>query len=1031
MNGTNGNMWNGLNNSEQQQRNLNNFKFNQGNMDLPMGLVPARTFNNGGLVSEGNEFPKYQEEAFFHSQQKMNLMPPQFFPIMMQQNSSQGPVYSQQSLSLQDMDKLNGVKYPPAFPGIYASHHNTAVGQSAYVQSYMPGGAANKFDNKNMSLASIPPVGNFISKSGPFVPVPNINATASCKSSVSSSPSAQSSSKYKKPNRIFIACTHCHKSKIRCLQLSEEEIATLPQEHIKHMVQLIGKPSKKGSVSPGEEGRTGKPSKLGINYPCKRCYNTNKICVYDHSRIGRGRKPKAAKKNSNQESEVAVSLGRLVPENTVSSRNDFLIPPNNPECFFNKPLTPNQIPSPKILAPLSGVPVYHHSNPTINTFYSDKTNCSLNNLQPTQLPYLLPNGSSTNSKNLFSSRTSPKGRDNAIVANHNANYVSMVQDAEILSSLKNKGENITRNKTSSLQATATEPKDKLDLSEFKVKEYVTVTNIVRDGFSQQLRRSGYASSLSDMISNLERLTDEEMDMKNYDVIKMGILTEKECARRYNTFKIKMMDLPQVKSVCSLVTTLNWLEFREKYPKLFLTLISSTSMVDVKDSVAEFDALACYKLSEATLRMFFFYCKRKKLKTLEMYLCVNIIVVWDNIYHGMIWKDYEALISIFQDYLQTITEINIPVSAFINGEIDIKIDTDLSQKISPKTVGISPSNAFNSVLLTDEKRLEFPEVSIILELSCFHLTFLLGGSSAGDLITKFPAYAKNNNTLIEYCDSLKNSTSIYHQNLHLMATITHVFMAAMQANNKYKNMLFEDLRNSDYLDVVGKQISSLNSYVYLISADNKRLRLCLHSMKAQMLEILIESLNLSYAKVKNDPIKAEAFFESIDNSIINELHNVLVYSFDCISELDKISDDFLIILPACYLSRFSICFDMILKLLHLTLANSKKFEDINQIILEFSLKNITITYRCADLLEKYPCNTMIQRLQTLCTHAYFVEIQYWKKAIAENQYNINTKDFRLLTAINDFEGGYQSCEHMASILFKHSDSFFLCLEWGDK
>lgn len=1022
MNGTNSNMWNGPHNTEQQHRNPNNFNYNHRVMDLPVALVPGPNFNNGVLVPGVNDFSKYPEEALFQPQQKMNLMPPQYFPLTMHKSSSHG----QQNLSVQDMENTNAVKCPPGYPGIYPLNANNLVlAQPPYVQSFMQGNGPSIFDNKNMSLANIPPVGNYISKSRPFVPIPNINATASRKSSVSSSPSAQVTSKYKKPNRIFIACTHCHKSKIRCLQLSEDEIATLPQVHIKHMVQLIGKPTKKGSVSSGEEGRVVKPNKLGINYPCKRCYNTNKICVYDHSRIGRGRKPKAAKKVK-QESDVAVSNGSSVIDSHVSANADVLAEQDNPDCFFNKPLIDNQLKSP--LTSLPSVTFDQDTGFAEAPLNTDNVNCLMNNFNPKQMPSMLPNAFSSNSTNFFSSRTSPKSSENGPGVDRCG---SIVEDAEILCGLKSKGEISTRKKASSLQAAAVVLKDKIDLSEFKVKEYITVTNIVRDGFTQQLRRSGSVSSLSYMISNLDRLTDEEMDMKNYDVIKMGILTEKECARRYEIFKTKMMHLPQVKSVCSLIMDLGWFEFKEKYPKLFLTLISSTSMVDVKNSVAEFDALACYKLSEATLKMFFFYCKRKKLKTLEMYLCVNIIVVWDNIYQGMIWKDYKALISIFQDYLSTITETNIPVSAFINGEVDISIDTDLTQKILPKSVGKCFNSAFDSVLLTDEKRLEFPEVSIILELSCFHLTFLLGGSSAGELITEFPAYATYNNTLIEYCDSLKNSTSIYHQNLHLMATITHDFMAAMQSNSIYKDMLFEDLIKSEYLDVVGKQISSLNSYVYLISADNKKLRLCLHSMKAQMLEILIESLNLSYAKVRHDPIRAGAFFESIDDSIINEINNVLVYSFDCINELDKISDDFLVILPACYLSRFSICFDIILKMLHLTLANSKKFEAINQTILEFSLKNITITYRCAKLLEKYPCNTIILRLQTLCTHAYFVEIKYWKKAITENQYFINTKDFRLLAAINDFEGGYQSCEHMASILFKHSESFFLSLEWTDK
>lgn len=1056
-----GNSWSFIQNQQpsEQQMPLNSFKPNLTTVNIhnidhqKNNTLNNNKVNNTVLMNKlnghvSNELNNYQ-------QQQMNFMNPQFIQILLQnqkQQMAQNDTFNQQK----KRDSFSGNQYSPQPTMGYNTQYNTnnslsLSSKQSFNPSFVSGGNVGK-------LSNIPPLSNFNYKdkaTNVSVPIPNINATKPNKSSASSSSSSsstssettktsnQASTKYKKPNRIFIACTHCHKSKIRCLQLSEDEIAALPQEHVKHMVQLIGLPSKNNTGSNGEPVEQKKGGKFGINYPCKRCYNSNKVCVYDHSRIGRGRKPRASKKIAMQH-----SISTLSNESSLSTTTNNIINDNNSDFAINQPSMVNPLQEQvNLISPqdLSLLQQSYSAGKLMNIDAKGKwpfINNSIlpNNLNPVQLPPLLPISPQPNFSMPLSygNNLSPNissNNSNMLVFQNNPTYNTIPQETEVLSSLKNNDRSSVqklRHNDSTMENDEninSQKETKNSLSEFKVKEYITVTNIVRDDVANQLQRSSYTADLSNMINNLGKLTDEEMDMKNYDIIKLGLLTEQECARRYELFRSKMMGLPQVKCISFILTKMDWREFREKCPKLFFTVISCSSMIDTIDDKVDFDVIACYKLSEASLKMLFFYCKQKKLRTFEMFLCVNIMVIWDNIYQGIRWKDYETVLVIFKDYLNAIIEQDLPVSAFVNGDIDITVDTVIAKGLYKQSDYTNSSNSFNSVLLTNEKRLEFPALSVILELSCFHLLSFLDGSSTGTIINKLPDTPIKNPMLLGYSDSLKNSSSIYHQNLHTMASLTHFFMEAMQSNVIFKNIIFEDLKKSKYFDALIPQIETLNSYENVISVDNRRLRLCLHSMKAQMMEILIESLVLSYSKARHDPKKINEFFNSINDDDISKIDDFLHYSFDCINELDKMPDDLLIILPNCYVARISICFDMILKLLHFTLTNTKKFENINQKILEFSLKNITITYRCGQLLKKYPCNTLVQRLQTICTHAYFVEIAYWRKAISENQYNIDSNDSRLLLALKNFYAGYEACEQMTKILFKYSDSFFALLEWN--
>ncbi|XBW38816.1 hypothetical protein QEN19_004408 [Hanseniaspora menglaensis] len=959
--------------------------------------------SSGVSYSDPNNPPNLQQQQLLPYQQQMSYMHPQVVQMLLQQQSQQ--------------QMLNNSQYPMQMPQF---NHPHMLSTPAYNGVYMP-----PVNIPNLTYGGINVSQSYENTAVPEVyttPVPNINATNTSKST---SDKKDVEKKYKKPNRIFIACTRCHKSKIRCLQLNEEEIGFLPQEHIKHMVQLIGNPTKNNvSLNIKKPGRS---EKSGINYPCKRCYNANKICVYDHSRIGRGRKSRAAKNELSDFPEPDKN-NEIVTAKNIKHSND---PVNIPK--LSSPVSANT--HPMQFAPVNlafnsqQFPLFPSQYSAVNPVSSDGSRNGPGTILPAGMNHIklppLKNSSSKKNK-LAYSQSFILNQSHTLEPNFSS---TGVKNIGTLPEVKNNDKTINPMEHLNLLKQSVDCETKNSLSEFKVKEYITVTNIVKDGFTQQLQRSNYPPSLSEMINNLDKVTDEEMDMKNYDIIKMGILNENECARRFNIFKTKMLNLPQIRSICSVILDMEWEEVRQKHPKLFLTLISGSSLVDSVSSECDIDLVACYKLSEATLKMIFFYGKKKKLRTLEMYLCINVLVLWDNQYQGIKWNDYENLISIFKDYKNALCENGVDISVFINNDFDIGLDTVISKKTFLNNC-TSQQPAFNSMLLTDEKKLVLPCTAVILELSTFSLNLSLYTGCGGDFVNEVGAPLVENSILLNYGEGLKNSTSIYHQNLHIMTTLSHFFMDILEANNVFKSKTFEELTDSKYFEVLISQTSTFNTFVQNISVDNKSLRLYLHSMKAQLLDILIESFLISYSKVKGDSKKCKNLFDSIDFTVIAKIHDFLNYSFDCINELDTIADEFLIILPSCYLARISLCFEMILKLLHFTLTNTKKFETINQRILEFSLKNITITHRCARLLQTYPCNTVVRKLQTMCTHAYFAEITYWKKAIAEDHYIIDSKDHRLLAALKNFEIGYKSCEHTSSIIFKYTDSFFSTLEWEE-
>lgn len=256
-------------------------------------------------------------------------------------------------------------------------------------------------------------------------------------------------------------------------------------------------------------------------------------------------------------------------------------------------------------------------------------------------------------------------------------------------------------------------------------------------------------------------------------------------------------------------------------------------------------------------------RQRKLRTVEMFMCVNVMIVCDTMGNIVKWDEYSDLMDIFKDYLNFIIETKVPIEEFVQGNIELSLDYDMNslsiddlalyRKTSDKKI-----DPLGNMLLTESKFLDLPCMAIILEMSAFHMDDAMNGSSANQLIAQISSVPVRDSTLHSYSEALRNSTSIYHQNLHIMANMTHLFMDIMDSNQKYKGKLFEDLKNTDFFDIVDSQVNSINAYVYLIPVDNKRLRLCLHSMKAQILECVTESLLLSYAKVKHDFKKTELF-----------------------------------------------------------------------------------------------------------------------------------------------------------------------------
>ena len=758
----------------------------------------------------------------------------------------------------------------------------------------------------------------------PTLLIPNINAVKK-KPTADHADEKNVSTKYKKPNRIFIACTRCHKSKVRCSQLSDEEIAMLPEEHIKHMVQIMGVPN---NISDPFNKSINKTSmKKGINYPCKRCYKSDKVCVYDHSRIGRGRKPKKM-----MQARVDVNEGSL-----DSSLNE---KPNN---------------------------------------------------------------------------------------------LASTLESQIASSLESSTfKYVTEMKKQQEKLFEFEHKTKCDLQDYHLKEFMTISKTVADYLKLQLSRNSEAPEKESFKVVNESLNDENVKDK-FDLIKMGLLTEDECFRLFELFRVEFLVLPQMKSLFDILFKMDWLTFKEKHPKLFNTIIAASLLVD-KSPVDEGKVIneKSYLITRTVMQMLFYYGGKRKLRTVEMFMCVNVMIVCDTMGNIVKWDEYSDLMDIFKDYLNFIIETKVPIEEFVQGNIELSLDYDMNslsiddlalyRKTNDKKI-----DPLGNMLLTESKFLDLPCMAIILEMSAFHMDDAMNGSSANQLIAQISSVPVRDSTLHSYSEALRNSTSIYHQNLHIMANMTHLFMDIMDSNQKYKGKLFEDLKNTDFFDIVDSQVNSINAYVYLIPVDNKRLRLCLHSMKAQILECVTESLLLSYAKVKHDFKKTELFFKSIDDQTMQKIYETVKYSKDCIVELDGVHDDTLKYLPNCYLARLSVCFEMILKLIKFSLTNTKKFEDLISKVFEFSLRNVAMTYRCSDILKTYPSNFFVMRLQHLYTHAYMVLIEYINEGIQNGKFYINKSDEKLTKLLKQFDTCFKNNSHFKSKLAEHSDFFFKTLD----
>ena len=851
-------------------------------------------------------------------------------------------------LNMKQMLTMNGMNSNGGFNqtmGQYQQGMNSQVPPMYQQQSFMNNSMfpQHTFNSNNFKRSSLDQQGGSVfttvvpnmqpEASKPTLLIPNINAVK--KKTFEDEDFKDESAatvKYKKPNRIFIACTRCHKSKVRCVQLSDEEIAMLPDEHIKHMVQIMGVPN---NISDPFNKSINKTSvKKGINYPCKRCYKSDKICVYDHSRIGRGRKPK-------KQNKLISPTRQASTEPTDSSFN---------------------------VQPLSVLPI-----------------------------------------NIKNEGTTP-------LETSTFKYVAEMkkQQHKLLDY---------------------ERETKTDLKDYHLKEFMTISKTVTENLKIQLNRCLNVPQKKNFKEVNEILTDEDMDMENFDLIKKGLLTEEDCSKCFALFKTELLNLPQMRSLFDILFQMDWKTFKKNHPKLFYTIVSASFLVDKTqpDDDKKINVKS-FMVNNAVLQMLFYYAAKKKLRTIEMFMCINILIVWDNMGHLVKWNEYADLMDIFKDYLNFIIEFKLPIQEFVEGNVDLSLDTDMNLFKYKKSNDIDskPGNAKRidplvNMLLTESKYLELPCMSVILEISAFHLDDMMNGSSADQLIAQVSKIPVRDSTIHSYSEALRNSTSIYHQNLHILATMTHLFMDIMDSNQKFKGKTFEELKNMNYFETIDSQVSSINAYVYLIPTDNKRLRLCLHSMKAQILESVTEALLLSYAEVKHDYKKTEEFFNSIDDQTMSKIYEIIKYSKDCIVELDEMSDDLLKIIPHCYLARLSVCFEMILKLVKFGLTNTKRFEDLIVKVFEFSLNNVTMTYRCSDILKVYPSNFFLMRLQHVYTHAYMVLIEYVNEGIQNDKFFIDTTDVKLTKLMKQFDACYKNNCHIKNKLSKHADFFFKTLK----
>lgn len=883
--------------------------------------------------SQQNNLPNFQSfDRMMNSNNKMpslnfnkdlNVNP--MLPMNLINNNNHGNYGHDQGVN-QYQHRMNNQFQPMYQPPAFMNNYNMYAQQQYNMNNFQRQG----FDQQ--SGPGIPQVIPNMQTEAPkpTLLIPNINAVKKKPLEMEEFEGEKAASvKYKKPNRIFIACTRCHKSKVRCLQLSDEEIAMLPEEHIKHMVQIMGVPN---NISDPFNKSINKTSiKKGINYPCKRCYKSDKICVYDHSRIGRGRKPKKVTQ--------MITPSPANVELTDSSLNV----------------------QPKSVSP---IPVNSEGNTPLEA-------------------------------STFKYVSEMKKQQNKLI-----DY---------------------------------EHETKTDLKDYHLKEFMTISKTVTENLKIQLYRCLNAPEKKNFKEVCKTLTDDDMHMDNFDLIKQGLLTEEDCAAGFELFKTELMSLPQMKSLFDILTQMDWKTFKGKHPKLFYTIVSASFLVDKTQPDEDKQInVKSFLVTDAVLQMLFFYAAKKKLRTVEMFMCINIMIVWDNMGHLVKWNQYADLMDIFKNYLNFVIESKVPIEEFVDGNVELSLDFDMSllnsnDKDDAKNDVGKKRDRLSSVLLTESKYLEVPCMSIILEISAFHLDDMMNGSSADQLIAEVSKIPVRDSTLYSYSEALRNSTSIYHQNLHIMATMTHLFMDIMDSNQKFKNKTFEQLRNMNYFEAIDSQVSSISTYVYLIPTDNKRLRLCLHSMKAQILECVTESLLLSYSQVKHDTKKTEDFFNSIDEQTMAKIYEIIKYSKDCIVELDEMTDDFLKIIPNCYLARLSVCFEMILKLVKFGLTNTKRFEDLIVKVFEFSLNNVTMTYRCSDILKIYPSNFLLMRLQHLYTHAYMVLIEYVNEGIQNDKFFIDKTDAKLTKLMKQFDAGFKNNCHIKKKLSQHADFFFKTLQ----
>lgn len=78
-----------------------------------------------------------------------------------------------------------------------------------------------------------------------------------------------------------------------------------------------------------------------------------------------------------------------------------------------------------------------------------------------------------------------------------------------------------------------------------------------------------------------------------------------------------------------------------------------------------------------MQMLFYYGGKRKLRTVEMFMCVNVMIVCDTMGNIVKWDEYSDLMDIFKDYLNFIIETKVPIEEFVQGNIELSLDYDMN------------------------------------------------------------------------------------------------------------------------------------------------------------------------------------------------------------------------------------------------------------------------------------------------------------------------------------------------------------------